>query len=184
MVLRIQHLMRYAPLFQHFADELGFFDADSTHQYRLTRLMRPNDLFDNGFEFALFGRIDDVVHILADERTVSRYLDDIKIINAYEFILLGLGGTRHTGELIIHSEVVLIGYRCKGLVLILDLDAFLRFERLMQALGIAPAYHKAACEFIDDEHLPILHDIVLITGEESVCAQRLLDIVVELGIIG
>ena len=76
----------------------------------------------------------------------------------------------------IEAEIVLEGDRGERLVLVLDRDAFLRLERLVQPLGIAPAFHHAAGEFVDDDDLVVLDDVVDVAREQLVRAQRLVDV--------
>ena len=50
--------------------------------------------------------------------------------------------------------------------------AFLRLDRLVQAVGPAPARHQAAGELVDDDDLAVLHDVVLVAVVQRVRAQR------------
>ena len=52
----------------------------------------------------------------------------------------------------------------------------LGLERLMQPFRVAPARHHAAGEFVDDHHLAVAHDVVLVALEQLVCAQGLIDV--------
>ncbi len=54
---------------------------------------------------------------------------------------------------------------------------FLGFQRLMQALRIAPARHHAAGELVDDDDFVVADDVVLVAGEQRMRAQRLVDVV-------
>ena len=70
--------------------------------------MALDDLLDDGVEFRLFGLIDHVVHVVGrigrlvgNSTTSSRRSRGTR--------LLGLGGTGHAGELVVHTEVVLEG---------------------------------------------------------------------------
>ena len=91
-----------------------------------------------------------------------------------ELLGLGVGGAGHAGQLLVHAEVVLEGDRGQGLVLVLDLDAFLGLDRLVQAVGPAAARHEAAGELIDDEHLAFLDHVIHVPLEQGMGAQRLL----------
>ena len=53
----------------------------------------------------------------------------------------------------------------------------LGLERLVQALGVAPSRHHAAGELVDDDHLAVPDDVVLVALEQPVGAERLLDVV-------
>ena len=50
--------------------------------------------------------------------------------------------------------------------------AFLRLDRLVQAVGPAAPGHQAAGELVDDDHLAVLHDVVLVAVVQRVRAQR------------
>ena len=52
----------------------------------------------------------------------------------------------------------------------------LGFQRLVQALGIAPARHHAAGEFVDDDDLVVADDVVLVAREQRMGTQRLVDV--------
>ena len=49
---------------------------------------------------------------------------------------------------------------------------------------IAPARHHAAGELVDDHHLAVADDVVLVALEQRVGAQRLVDVVDEGGVLG
>ena len=61
---------------------------------------------------------------------------------------------------------------------------FLGFDGLVQAIGIAAAYHQAAGELIHDDDFVILHHIVDITLHQHIGLQRLDEIVVQLVVLG
>ncbi len=83
----------------------------------------------------------------------------------------------HAGELLVEAEVVLEGDGGQRLVLGLDLHLLLGLERLVQALGVAAARHHAAGELVDDHHLAVADDVVLVALEQRVRAQGLVDVV-------
>ena len=80
-------------------------------------------------------------------------------------------------QLAVHAEVVLEGDRGQRLVLALDLHAFLGLDRLVQAVAPAPARHQAAGELVDDDHLAVLHHVVLVAVVQVVGAQRRVHVV-------
>ena len=53
---------------------------------------------------------------------------------------------------------------------------FLGFQRLVQAFGIAAAFHHAAGEFVDDDDLAVPDDVVPVSLEQLVGLQRLVDV--------
>ena len=82
-------------------------------------------------------------------------------------------------ELLVLAEVVLEGDGRERLVLALDLDLLLGFDRLVQAVAPAPPRHQAAGELVDDDDLAVLHHVVDVAVEQRVGAQRLVDVVLE-----
>ena len=135
------------------------------------------DELEDGVVLLVRRPIDLVVHIVADARQVRRDVDDFQLVDLRELTGLGHGGAGHAGELRVKPEVVLEGDRGQGLVLVLDIEGFLRLERLVQALRIAPAFHHAAGEFVDDHDAAVLDDVIGVAGEQLVGAQRLVGVV-------
>ena len=178
VIFGVQYLVLNAPSPKHIAQHLGLFDADRTDKYGLAGCMSGYDLVHNSGKLALFSGENAVVEIDPCKGSIRWNLHNIEPIDTDEFVLLGFCGTRHAGKLAVHSKVILIGYCRKGLILVLDLDVLLCLQSLVQALGIPSSYHKTAGELVDDEHLSILNHIVLIPGEQRICTERLLDIMV------
>ncbi len=52
------------------------------------------------------------------------------------------------------------------------LHAFLRLDRLVQAVGPAPSRHRAAGELIDDDDLALAHDVLDVALVQRMRAQR------------
>ena len=75
---------------------------------------------------------------------------DVEVVDLLEFGGFRFGRTGHAGQLLVHAEVVLEGDGGEGLILALDLDVFLGFDGLVQAVGPAAAGHQAAGELVDD----------------------------------
>ncbi len=106
-----------------------------------------------------------------------------------ELARLRVGGARHARELVVELEVVLERDGREGLVLLLDADALLRLDRLMEPFRPTPAFEDPAGELVDDLHLAVLDHVVDVTFEELLAAKRglqlmdevLVDVVVEVG---
>ena len=60
----------------------------------------------------------------------------------------------------------------------------LRLDRLVQAVAPAAARHQAAGELVDDDDFAVLHHVVDVVVEDGVGAQRLVDVVEELHVLG
>ena len=140
------------------------------------------DLPDDRAELARLGLVDDVGVVDADDGLVRRDLDDVEIVDAGEFLFLGQGCAGHAGELGIEAEEILEGDGGKRLVFARDLDALLGLDGLMEALVIAAAVHQAAGEFIDDDDLTVLDDVVDVALHESAGLHGLIDVVVQRGV--
>ena len=84
----------------------------------------------------------------------------LEAVDLLEFEGLGIGGTGHAGQLLVEAEIILEGDRRDGLVFLLDGHAFLRLDGLMQTVGPAATGHGAAGEFVDNDHLSVLHDVI------------------------
>ena len=100
--------------------------------------------------------------VVADHGPVGRDGHDRQVVGAGELRRLGLGRPGHPGQLLVQAEVVLQGDRGPGVVLLLDLDPLLGLDRLVEAVGPAPALEDAAGELVDDLHLAVGDDVVLV----------------------
>ena len=105
--------------------------------------------------------------------------DDIQPVDLKELGGFGHGGSCHAGELCVVSEIVLEGDRSQRLVFVVNRHGFFGFDGLMQSVGIASSLHDSPCEFVDDEDLSILDDVVGIFVEEVSRFERLGDLVDE-----
>jgi hypothetical protein len=111
---------------------------------------------------------------------------DVELVDLLELGRFGFRRAGHAGQLLVHAEVVLEGDGGERLVLALDLDAFLGFHGLVQAVAPAAAGHQAAGELVDDDHfgafVAVLHHVIAVALVEHVGAQRLLHVVVPLDV--
>ena len=104
-------------------------------------------------------------------RPVGRDDHDVELVDLAEFFRFGFRCSGHAGQLLVHAEVVLEGDRRERLVFLLDLQAFLGFDGLMQSVAPAASGHQPACEFVDDDDFAILHDIFHVALVERVRPQ-------------
>ena len=131
----------------------------------MVQLVPLDDLVDDRIELRLLGLVDDVGAVLADHRPVCRNDDDVEAVDLVKLLCLGHGRTGHAGQLFVLAEVVLHGDGGDRLLLLLDLDAFLRLDRLVQSVRPAAAWHGAARELVDDDYLRVLDQVVAVTQE-------------------
>ena len=160
VLLRVQDVVRDALALEQLAQVLGRLDGDRADEHRLALLVALLDVVDDRVELRLDRLEDQVVLVVAGDGDVGRDLDDVQAVDLDELLLLGLRGAGHAAELLVEAEVVLERDRRERLVLLLDRDALLRLDRLVQALAPAAAFHDAAGELVDDLHLAVLDDVV------------------------
>src|SRR5581483_4771443 len=137
---------------------------------------------DDGVELGQLGLVDEVALVLADHREVGGDRDHGQVVGVGELRRLRLGGARHAGQLLVETEVVLEGHRGPGVVLLLDLHPLLGLDRLVQAVGPAATFEGAPGELVDDLHLAGLDDVVLVALVQLLGAQRLLQLVHQVGL--
>ena len=160
MLLRVEHLVRELLFRQQTRDELRVLDRGRTHEHRLPFHLAGLDILDDGVVLLLSGAVDLVQAVFAHHRLVRRDDHHFQAVDLLELVRLGICRTRHAGELAVHAEVVLEGDRSERLVLVLDADAFLRLDRLVQAVGPASALHQAPGEFVDDDHFTVFDHVL------------------------
>ncbi len=146
--------------------------------------MALGNLLADGLELLLLGHVDDVGVVLTHHLHVRRDHRDVEVVDLLELLLFRRRGTGHTGQLVVHAEVVLQGDRGQGLVLRLDLDLFFGLDGLVQAVRPPPAGHQAAGELVDDNDLAVLDDVLVISLEERVRPQALVDCVQQIRLVG
>ena len=106
----------------------------------------------------------------------------MQVVDLDELLLLRLRRAGHAGELLVEAEVVLQRDRGERLVLLLDPDALLRLDRLVEALAPAAAFHDAAGELVDDLDLAVLDDVVDVALVQRLGLERLDQVVDELDV--
>ncbi|MNW53969.1 hypothetical protein D3C74_315500 [compost metagenome] len=103
--------------------------------------MAFHDFLYNSFKLAILTLVYNVRHIDTLVRAVSRHLQHFETINFLEFFFLGFRCTGHTCQFAIHPEIVLERNSRERHALVLNLNSFLRFDRLMQTVTIAATRH-------------------------------------------
>ena len=182
--LGVQHVVFDFAQGEHTAQQLRYFDRGGTHEHGTSGLDHLHNLFDNGVVLGPLGLVDAVLHIDTGYRLVGRDSHHIEFIDVPELTGFGLGGTGHTGQLVIHAEVVLQGDGGEGLRSGFDLHVLLGFDGLVQTVGIAAALHDTAGLLVDDFHLVVDNHILVVEFEEGIGLQQLVDGVNPLGLDG
>jgi hypothetical protein len=122
--------------------------------------VQPLDFVGGREIFFFLGAIDDVGILFAQQRAIGRNDDDFEPVNLVEFRGFGFRRAGHAGQLLIHAEIILERDGGERLILALDLHVLLGFDRLVQAVGPAPARHQAAGEFVDDQHFAVFDHVL------------------------
>ena len=138
---------------------------------------------DRGPLFGL-GAIDEVGLLDADHVAVGGNDDDVEVVDLRELAASVSAVPVMPDELLVLAEVVLEGDGGERLVLALDLDAFLGFDGLVQAVAPVAARHQAAGELVDDDDLAVLDHVLHVELIVDVRAERLLDVVEQRHVAG
>ena len=156
---------------------LALLDARRADEHRLPGRVALLDLGDDGVPLALLRLVDEVGIVLPDHRLVRWDLRDLELVHLVELLGLSRRGTGHAGELRVHAEVVLDRDRREGPRLSLDLEVFLRLDGLVEAVAPAPTGHKPPGELVDDDHLTVLDDVLLVLVVEGLRLHRVVEVV-------
>ena len=162
VVLRVQDLVLDAVPAEPSRELLALLDARGADEDRLSLVVALLDLLDDRVPFALLGPVDQIWQVPSDHRLVRRDLGDLELVDLEQLLRLGRGGTGHPGELVVHPEVVLDRDRRVGTGLALDLQALLRLDGLVQPVAPAAPRHEPSGELVDDDHLAVLDDVLLV----------------------
>ena len=160
---------------QHLAQHFGDFNGSSTHQDGASGFYHLLNLFDDGFIFFAFGFVNAVVHVITGNGAVGRDNDYIQFVDVPKLARFRFGGTGHTGQLVIHTEVILQGNRGKCLCGGFHLHAFFGFNGLVQTVGVAAALHDTSGLFVHNLHLAVDYYIFVVFLEHGVSLQQLVD---------
>ena len=180
VVLSIEDLVCDAALGKGGRQLLGALDGDGTHQDRLALSVALLNVVGNGVVLGLNGTVHQVLVV----NTLNGFVggDDLdgQLVDLAELGVLGECRTGHTGELVIQAEVVLQGDGGQRLVLLAHEHALFGLDGLMQALGVAAAFHDATGELVDDLDLAVGDHVLLVAMEHVLSLQRLLQVVDQL----
>ena len=148
---------------------LAFF----VHQH--VPLVHPLDLFGDGVELLVLGAVDHVGVVQTLQRLVGGNGDHVELVDFPELGGLGHGRAGHAADFVVELEEVLQRDRGQGLVFLLDADAFLGLDGLVQAVAPVSARHQAAGELVDDDHLVAVDHVVDVAFVEVVGLQGVVD---------
>ena len=133
--------------------------------------MSFSDLVNDRVVFFAPRFVDAIVVICPPHRPIRRNHVHVQLVDIVKLGRFGFGRTGHSRQFLIKPKIILNRDRRQCLGLTIDLDAFLRFNRLMQSIAPPPARHFAASEFVDNHDLIIFEDVLDIFLEEAVGAK-------------
>ena len=174
VVLCIENVMLDPRPGEHGAQLLRMLDGDGADEDGPPLLVQLLDFLDGGIVLLLLRPVDHVGVIRPDHGHVRGDHHDFEAVDLLELRRFRVGRAGHPGKLLVHPEVVLEGDGGQCLVFPLDLDVLLCFQGLVQPLAVTSPGHETAREFVDDEHLAVLDDIVHVAPEEGVRLQGLI----------
>ncbi len=174
MQLGVQYIVGYLTHLEHLAQHFRNLYRCRTDQHRTAHLHQFFYFRNDSLVFLTLRLVNAVVHILSGYRTIGRDLHHIKFIDIPELPGLGDCRTGHTGQLMIHTEIVLQCNRSKSLGGSLHLDMFLGLYSLMQSVAPAATVHDTAGLLIHNLDLTVNDDIFVVTVEHGIGFQQLL----------
>ena len=74
----------------------------------------------------------------------------------------------------VHTEIVLQCDGCEGLCGSLHLDVLLSLYSLVQSVAPSSAFHDTSCLLVDNLHLTVHDDILVVLVEHGICLKQLL----------
>ena len=132
--LGVEHGVLNTQLVELAAQPLAFLDARGAHEDRLSLLVPIGDLLHHRTILAFLALVDEVGFIKSNHRLVCRDRHNLELVDLVEFLGLGECSTRHARELVVEAEEILEGDRGEGDRLLLDRNAFLRLDGLVQTV--------------------------------------------------
>ena len=175
MQLGVQDVVRYAAALEHTAQQFRNLDRGGAHEHRPPGLGQSHNLLDNGIVFLALGLVNQILAVFADDGTVGRDADHVQFVYIPEFARFRLGRTGHTGELGIHTEVILQRNRGVGLRGGFHLDVFLGLQSLVQTVRITAAVHDTARLFVHNLDLVVDNDVFHVFLEQRVGLEQLVE---------
>ncbi len=131
---RVQDDVRNPSTLEKAREALRLLDRNGADEDGLALLVQVADRVGDRVEFLHFGSIDRVLVVDPNHRPVRRDHRDREAVDFVELVGFRVGRSRHSGQLVVHPEVVLERDRRERLVFLFDLDAFLRFDGLVKTV--------------------------------------------------
>jgi hypothetical protein len=174
VLLGVEHLVLDAAQLEHAAHQLRDFHRRGTYQHG-----RPasTSFWISRATALYFSRT--VLYTWSSEslRLMARLVGNhhhVELVDFPELAGFGFGRAGHAGQLVVHAEVVLQRHRGVGLGGVFHAHVFLGLDGLVQAVGVAAAFHDAAGLLVHDFHLAVVgQDVLVVLLKQRVSFQKL-----------
>ena len=153
---------------EQLVQHLAFLNRGGTNQNRLAFFVSLLDFISSRLKLCGFGFVYSVIKIGSTGRFVCRDNNNLKVINFVEFFGFGLGGSGHSSQLFIHSEIVLIRNFRHCHRFLLHCNAFFCLYRLVKTLRISVVGQNSAGELIHNNNFSVFDNIIPVFFVESV----------------
>ena len=134
--------------------------------------------------FFLLGAVHHVGILDPQQRPVGGDNSDFEPVDLVELGCFGFRRPGHSGQLLVHAEVVLESNSRERLIFPLDFDVLLGFHGLVQPIRPATARHEAAGELIDDDDFPIFHHVFHVAPIKGMRFDGGFDVVLQIPVLG
>ncbi len=162
MLLCIQQIMIDPSLIEQATEFLRLINVRGTDQHRTPFFLKLLHFVRSCFELFLF-RTEKKVGVLGPAKwLVCWNHHHLKVVNLIELVRLGCRGTGHSGEFVVHLEIVLKGNGGEGLILLSDIQVFLGLHGLVKSVTPPSPFHKPARELVHDHDLSPFDNIFLV----------------------
>ena len=176
VVFRIKNFVRNPSFYQFLRNIITGFNRNGTDQNWLAFFMTLFNILNNCLELRINTWVEQVRMVNTCYRTVGWDRNNTDVISFAELFFLCLGCTCHAGQLLIHTEEVLIGNRSRSLCFFLNRHTFFGFNRLVETVRVATSFHCPTSKLINNQNFLIFTDhIVNVKEHDVVSSQSIVD---------
>ena len=176
VVLGVEHDRRDAGLDQPLVQLLGLGDVVGADQDRLAGRVHLGDVLDDGVVLRRRGDVHPVGLVLADVGRVRRDWRDAELVELPQLLADGQRGAGHAAHRRISADQRLHGDGVEHLAGLGGLDALLRLDGGLQAVGPALQLGDAAAGGVDQVHRAVADDVVDVALQQHMGVQRDVDL--------
>ena len=173
VVLCVEHLVLDPALGQQFRKVLALLDRNGSHQYGLPLRVTRCDVLDNLSVLRGLGGINQVGLVDSYHRAVGRNHHNIEFVGRRKLGGFSFGGSCHSRQFLVEAEIVLQRHGCQRLVFGLDLDAFFCLDGLVNTFVVPTTRQNSPGVFVDDGNFAIHDDVVLVSAEQFLRLDRI-----------